>query len=156
MPEPLPAGFEPTAQVASGVVFFDEAGRVLLVEPTYNDVWHLPGGVVEGGESPAAAAIREVEEELGLEVDAGPLMGVDYRPPIPGGRGDALRFVFHGGVLSSDQIERIVVPADEIRSWRFVALDELDDYVIPVLANRLRYMIDGHTYLEEGKPVVAE
>ena len=85
--EPLPSWYQPTAQVATGLVFTDEAGRILLVKPTYNDVWHLPGGVVEAGESPAAAAIREVKEELGLDVEAGRLMGVDYRPPTPGGRG---------------------------------------------------------------------
>ena len=155
-PEPLPPWFEPTAQVASGVVFHDVAGRVLLVKPTYNDVWHLPGGVVEDGESPAAAAVREVNEELGLDVRAGKLMGVDYRPPAPGGRGNALRFVFHGGVLTSDQIDRIVLPADEIRAWRFVEVNDLDEYVIPVLANRLRHMIDGHTYLEEGRPTTSQ
>ena len=111
---------------------------------------------MEDGESPAAAAVREVNEELGLDVGAGELMGVDYRPPTPGGRGNALRFVFDGGVLTSDQIDRIVLPVDEIRAWRFVDVDDLDEYLIPVLANRLRHMIDGHTYLEEGEPVIPQ
>ena len=52
--DPLPSWHQPTAQVASGMVFTDEAGSILLVKPTYNEVWHLPGGVVEAGESPAA------------------------------------------------------------------------------------------------------
>ena len=151
--QPLPSWYEPTAQVATGLVFTDEAGCILLVKPTYNDVWHLPGGVVEAGESPSAAAIREVKEELGLDVVAGRLMGVDYRPPTPGGRGSALRFVFDGGALTSAQTARIVLPPDEIREWRYVSVDELDAYVIPVLANRLRYMLAGHVYLEEGRPV---
>jgi 8-oxo-dGTP pyrophosphatase MutT (NUDIX family) len=151
--DPLPSWYQPTAQVATGLLFADEAGRVLLVKPTYNDVWHLPGGVVEAGESPAAAAVREVREELGLDVKAGRLMGVDYRHPTPGGRGGALRFVFDGGALTSAQIADIVLPADEIREWRYVSVDELDDYVIPVLANRLRHMLAGHVYLEEGRPV---
>ncbi len=151
--EPLPSWYQPTAQVATGLVFTDEAGRILLVKPTYNDVWHLPGGVVEAGESPAAAAIREVKEELGLDVEVGRLMGVDYRPPTPGGRGSALRFVFDGGALTSTQIECIVLPADEIREWRYVSVDELDAHVIPVLASRLRHMLAGHVYLEEGRPV---
>ncbi len=151
--EPLPSWYEPTAQVATGIVFTDEAGRILLVKPTYNEVWHLPGGVVEAGESPAAAAIREVREELGLDVEARRLLGVDYRPPTPGGRGSALRFVFDGGALTPAQIARIVLPADEIREWRYVGVDELDDYVIPVLASRLRHMLAGHEYLEEGRPV---
>jgi ADP-ribose pyrophosphatase YjhB (NUDIX family) len=150
--EPLPSWFQPTAQVATGMVFTDDTGRILLVKPTYNDVWHLPGGVVEAGESPAAAAVREVKEELGLDVAAGRLLGVDYRPPTPGGRGSALRFAFDGGTLTLAQIEHIVLPPDEIREWKYVGTDELDGYVIPVLANRLRYMLAGHVYLEEGRP----
>ena len=150
--EPLPSWYQPTAQVATGLFFADEVGRVLLVKPIYNDVWHLPGGVVEAGESPAAAAVREAKEELGLDVTAGRLLCIDYRPPTPGGRGSALRFVFDGGALTSAQTDRIVLPADEIREWRYVSVDELDDYVIPVLANRLRHMLAGCVYLEEGKP----
>jgi hypothetical protein len=45
------------------------------------------------------------------------------------------------------------VPPDEICEWRYVSVDALDAYVIPVLANRLRYMRAGHVYLEEGRPL---
>lgn len=45
------------------------------------------------------------------------------------------------------------MPADEIRDWRIVELQELDDFVIAVLASRIRHMLAGHVYLEEGEPV---
>ena len=51
-------------------------GRVLLVQrkkPPYRGLWGLPGGKVEPGETPRAAAERELFEEVGLE---GP---VEYR-----------------------------------------------------------------------------
>ena len=48
----------------------DPDGRVLLCQLTYKRDWDLPGGVVEVGESPRLAVRREVEEELGLDVDA--------------------------------------------------------------------------------------
>ncbi|WP_169813104.1 NUDIX domain-containing protein [Nocardia jejuensis] len=67
--------------MGAGLLFVDELGRVLLVEPTYKDHWELPGGVVEGGESPGAAAVREVREELGLDVPLGQLLVVDWVPP---------------------------------------------------------------------------
>jgi 8-oxo-dGTP diphosphatase len=57
-----------TPRVAAGVLFRDAVGRVLLVKPTYKDGWEIPGGYVEAGESPRAAAAREVKEELGLAV----------------------------------------------------------------------------------------
>jgi 8-oxo-dGTP diphosphatase len=46
---------EPTfvrPRVAAGVLLLDEAGRVLLVVPSYKDFLDLPGGCVEPGESP--------------------------------------------------------------------------------------------------------
>jgi ADP-ribose pyrophosphatase YjhB (NUDIX family) len=48
------------------VLVRDEAGRVALVRHTYADHWYLPGGGVKKGESFAAAALREVAEEIGL------------------------------------------------------------------------------------------
>lgn len=42
--------------------------ELLLVRHTYGPrVWHVPGGGVRRGESPLAAATREMHEELGLE-----------------------------------------------------------------------------------------
>ncbi|GFM95681.1 hypothetical protein Sfulv_04920 [Streptomyces fulvorobeus] len=76
---------EPTAEtVAAGVLFFDEEDRVLLVDPTYKPGWEFPGGVVEPGEAPAQAGIREVAEELGLHLTTVPrLLLVDWEAPRP-------------------------------------------------------------------------
>ena len=55
---------EPTAEtLAAGVLLFDDQDRVLLVDPTYKPGWEFPGGVVEPGEAPARAGMREVAEE---------------------------------------------------------------------------------------------
>lgn len=51
------------------VIAFDDAGRVLLVRHSYGpSVWSLPGGGLERGEAPDAAAVRELREELGCGV----------------------------------------------------------------------------------------
>lgn len=52
----------------AAVCFRDDAGRVLAVRKQGTDRFMLPGGKLEAGESAAAAAIREVREEIGLEV----------------------------------------------------------------------------------------
>ena len=54
---------------AAGGVVFDDAGRVLLVEPRghYSGyVWTFPKGRLDQGESHEAAAVREVREESGV------------------------------------------------------------------------------------------
>jgi 8-oxo-dGTP diphosphatase len=64
--------------VCAGAVVRDSGGRLLLIRranPPSEGLWSLPGGRVEPGESPAAAAAREVREETGLEVEVGTLLG---------------------------------------------------------------------------------
>jgi len=51
-------------------------GRVLLVHRSpnkhaYPDIWDLPGGLLEAGESELGALTRELDEELGVQIAAG-------------------------------------------------------------------------------------
>jgi 8-oxo-dGTP diphosphatase len=50
-----------------GVVEHD--GKVLLVRHAYRGGWGLPGGLIQRGEQPAAAVVREVAEEVGLQIE---------------------------------------------------------------------------------------
>lgn len=54
----------------AGGIILDEEGRVLLLRRRAFDglppVWEVPGGKVEPGEDPEAAALREIHEELGI------------------------------------------------------------------------------------------
>lgn len=53
------------------VVIFDKERRILLVRQHHEnrDIWMVPGGAIEDGENARQAAIREVKEETGLDVD---------------------------------------------------------------------------------------
>jgi 8-oxo-dGTP pyrophosphatase MutT (NUDIX family) len=61
----------PVAFGATAIVE-DAENRVLLVRHSYMAGWHFPGGGVDAGEPPAAAVIRELQEEVGLIRSAAP------------------------------------------------------------------------------------
>ena len=57
--------------LVSAVALIDPEGRVLLAQrppgKSLAGLWEFPGGKVEPGESPEAALIRELKEELGID-----------------------------------------------------------------------------------------
>src|SRR3954451_25256301 len=116
----------PAKTAAAGCLFFDIGGWVLLVKPTYKEPWEVPGGVIEADESPLDACCREIGEELALDRRPERLLAGDYRRRVAGVRGDPLRFLFAGGVLTEAEVARIRLPPDELSEWRFVAIDDLD------------------------------
>ncbi|MEV6784631.1 NUDIX domain-containing protein [Streptomyces sp. NPDC051098] len=61
-------------------VALNEAGEVLLIHKTDNDLWALPGGGVDVGESVADAAVRETKEETGFDVEVTGLVGLYTNP----------------------------------------------------------------------------
>jgi ADP-ribose pyrophosphatase YjhB (NUDIX family) len=77
---------DPHAPAANSVVpsttavVTDERGRILLIRRRDNDLWALPGGGMELGESITDAAVREVKEETGLDVEVVGLVGVYTNP----------------------------------------------------------------------------
>jgi 8-oxo-dGTP pyrophosphatase MutT (NUDIX family) len=133
----FPGGFsKPASDVfpvsIKGVLY--EGGRVVLLENERGE-WELPGGRLEAGEAPESCLAREVEEELGMAPEIGPLLdcwvyevlpkrevlivtyGLDRRDS------SALRVSAEHrriGLFSLDQIDRIRLPRGyrrAIRAW---------------------------------------
>src|SRR4051812_11665223 len=58
----------PTYVVGSMVVIRDRDGAVLLPRERHHDGWGLPGGLVRRGEAPRDGAVREIREEIALDL----------------------------------------------------------------------------------------
>ncbi len=141
-------------RMGAGVLLSDPTGRILIAEPTYKPYWEIIGGCVDADESPHAAAVRELKEELGLSVLVGRLLVTDWVPPRPD-RTEGLMLVYDGGVLTSEQTDQIQVPADELRGWAWCTLAEADQRLSALLARRARAAVQARNegtslYLENG------
>jgi 8-oxo-dGTP pyrophosphatase MutT (NUDIX family) len=111
--------------VAASAVVEDEGGRILLQRRTDNGLWSLPGGGMEMGDSLPGAAVREVQEETGLEVEITGLVGTytDPRHVIAYSDGEVRRqfnVCFTARVVGG----QLAIP-DESTELRFVAPEEL-------------------------------
>jgi 8-oxo-dGTP diphosphatase len=145
-------------RMAATAFLRDEQGRVLLVNPSYKELWDLPGGAVEADESPHAACRREVAEELGLDRPPGPILAVDWVAARPG-RPEGLLVVYDGGVLPEAEISRIVLADGELTEFAFVSADEVAARVTPLLARRVASCLEALAAgtvaaLENGSPAV--
>ncbi|MGW7459411.1 NUDIX domain-containing protein [Streptomyces sp. NPDC054797] len=129
----------PKAVTAASVVFTAADGGILLVQPAYGrtDRWHLPGGGIDSdlGETPRAAARREVHEELGLDLAPGRLLAVNWSHKP--GRPARIRFLYDGGVLDAATLARIRLDRTELLQWRTVATEELPALVKPALRRQI-------------------
>jgi 8-oxo-dGTP diphosphatase len=142
----------PAIPASAGALIFDQAGRLLILKPTYKSGWTIPGGVMEAdGETPWEACQREVREECGIEVRRGQLVCVDFRRPRPGKPG-GIRFLFHCGAVGEESLAAIVLQPEEISEYQLAALPE----ALSLLRQSIRLRVQAATsarglvYLEGG------
>lgn len=110
--------------------------------------WDFPKGLVEKGEAPLAAAIREVEEETAL-TNLSFLWGMEFRETPPYAMGKVARYY----VAESAQGE-VSLPVNpelghpEHHEYRWISYEEARELV----ADRVKPILDwAHSLVAEGK-----
>ncbi len=95
--------------------------QILLIQREDFEVWNLPGGGVDAGESPAQCAVREVKEETGIDVKLSYLVGIYTLPRWTHAQNHTALFVAEaiGGELTPQAGEAI-----DVRWWDIDALPE--------------------------------
>lgn len=92
---------------------------ILLVRVRDNDLWYLPGGTIEAGEDEEDTLIRELSEELGIEIDpASILFDRQVIGPALGRKGEVELNCFRAGWTGS------ITPMAEISDVAFVGFSE--------------------------------
>ncbi len=107
-------GHEKVILIFAGGCIFNDNGDVLLQKRGDSNLWGFPGGAIELGETPEAAAIREVKEETGLDVIVDRLIGIytDLDMSYPNGdcaQSICINYVLQvtGGQLKIDHVETV-------------------------------------------------
>lgn len=105
---------------ALAVVVDDD--RVLLARHAYRAGWSAPGGLLGRGEQPDRAAVREVQEEVGLDIEL-------VRGPVPvvWPMFRRIDLVFLAAVAPGTPAERAQVGSVELTELGWFALDALPD-----------------------------
>lgn len=133
----------PAIDVVAGVIT-DVRGRILLARRTQGrdlaGLWEFPGGKCEAGESPEAALIRELREELGIDVELGAhLITVPQRYPHKRLRLDVRRIAAWRGSLKGHEGQALAwVPPHKLTGY---AMPPADIPVVAALLQPDRYLV---------------
>jgi putative (di)nucleoside polyphosphate hydrolase len=128
-----------------GIMLIDAQGRIFAGQRADSDgpAWQTPQGGIDEGETPRDAALRELEEEIGLPpglvevvAEAPDWLTYDLPPDLVGRvwggrwRGQRQRW-FLMRLTGSDADIRLDVPHPEFSAWRWMTADELLAAVVP-------------------------
>ena len=107
---------------------------------SFPEYWDIPGGMVEKGETPSIAAVREAKEEVNLDIKIGPILHEDSN--YDEAKGTVFtRIVYQAEVLDGEDESNIVLQEDE--HSEYVLVDDINEVDKPVdyLADTINHAI---------------
>lgn len=112
------------ARPSSAVLILeDDDERALIVKANYKAHWTFPGGMIDKGETPKQAAVREVAEEVGLTIDASDVQ-FGWTAARHSVVADTYQFIFTTK-LQPGMADHIILQTSEIDDWRLVSKAEV-------------------------------
>ncbi len=141
----LPQYRNPTPTV-DVIIYAPDKGVVLIERVNPPHGWALPGGFVDYGESVERAAVREAQEETGLDVELVNLHGV-YSDPARDPRKHTMSVVFTGITAKPEALKA----GDDAGKAAFFPLDALPS---PLAFDHGKILQDFIKKLQDLKPPV--
>ena len=137
-------------RVSARVLLIDESSRVLLVSSRDPDdgilVWYTPGGRVEEGEDLRTAAIREIEEEVGITLEdvSGPIWERRFPHTFDGRSIDAHEwfFVAHVHASTIEDVSETDEGATYFEGWRWWTIEDIRAFDGVVAPRRLAELLE--------------
>ncbi len=128
----------PTDIYKSALLILNEDSTAFLVSMNKGkEHWIMPGGKIEEGETPEDALVREIEEELGCQLDKESLEHfTDYRGPAAGHPGMMVHIKLYGGIMSGTP-----TPNSEIEKIGWLSKEDAEN---PVASETIRVHIIPH------------
>lgn len=108
---------------SAAMILEDESGRLVSVKAVYKNYWGLPGGIIDRGETPKEAAIRETLEETGIEVDPS---GVTFLAVVNrhSDKAQTYQFLFKAP-LTRSMLEGVQLQASEIEDYALITKEQV-------------------------------
>lgn len=133
---------------ASAVAIIN-GNKILMLKRKDNSKWTMPGGTLEMNESMVECAVREVKEELGLNITIKDIIGTYTDPDIRIEYSDGevrreFTIVYYGTSSNAD-----IVMDQESSAYAWIELDDIDNY--PMADSQRRRIEDVIKFLKTGK-----
>ncbi|NTW72608.1 MAG: NUDIX hydrolase [Eubacteriaceae bacterium] len=139
-----------TPKVDLRIVVFDEKGRFLMVKEKVDGKWTLPGGFCDVGYSPSEIAVKETQEEAGIDVKPVKLLGVLDKTKH--GHPKSIYYLYTIFFLC-EKTGGIEAPGMETLDVDYFAIDALPELSIPRITKEQLEMMHEF-YKNPDKPAV--
>jgi 8-oxo-dGTP diphosphatase len=112
------------SRVSSATLILENSiGQALIVKANYKPYWTFPGGIIDRGETPKAAAIRETLEEVGIPVEPSTVQFVAV-VNRKSDSADTYQFIFKT-LLTKRMLNAITLQATEIEKYALITREQV-------------------------------